>query len=470
VLVFGLIDNYWLFDLGLRSATVKYAAHYRATGEWHRINELLNTGIVYFSGVAALLIFAAMYLARHVESFFQVSPGFRPAFAFLILLTGASWAVGMIFNVFNACLEGFQHFDISSRIWISSTALRVAGTAVLLWMGYGLYALGILVVAAQVVGYALSYLAVRRVFPEHRFSFRMARYATFKQMAGYGIHTMTGAVALQLLNQSAPLLIGHFLNAAFVAFYNVPVRLLQYTGDAVDRIGLITSSNSAELAAHGDTDAISRLGIYINRYCLTLFLPVAVFLLFYGRQVIEVWIRKPDFVAMSAPLLPALLLGTTFAIAAQVNSSAILYGLAKHRGYARGLLAEGVALAVSLYFVVPRFGIPGAAWAISVLAVADRGLFTPWLLCRNLKFSFAAYMRSIYGRPVLTAVPVGAVAFWLRGWAIPGDSLVQVLAAACAIAALHFALAYFTCLEPHHRRVLLSRWRNRAEQRVSKAA
>jgi O-antigen/teichoic acid export membrane protein len=431
---------------------------------------LLNTGILFFSGVAVLLFFAALYLARHVDGLFKVSPGFRPAFAFLVVLTGASWAAGMVFNVFNACLEGFQHFDISSRIWISSTALRVAGTAVLLWIGCGLYALGILVVAAQVLGYALSYLAVRRVFPGRRLSFRMARYSTFKQMAHYGIHTMTGTVALQLLNQSAPLLIGHFLNAAFVAFYNVPVRLLQYTGDAVDRVGLITSSNSAELAAYGDTDGISRLGVYVNRYCLTLFLPVAVFLLFYGRQVIEVWIRKPDFVAMSAPLLPALLLGTTFAIAAQVNSSSILYGLARHRGYAHGLLAEGIALAVSLYLVVPRFGILGAAWVISVLAVADRGLFTPWLLCRNLNFSFAAYMRSIYVRPMLTAVPVAALAFWLHRSVIPGDSLMQVLAAACAIAAPHFTLAYFTCLEPHHRRVLLRRCLSRAAERFSKAA
>ncbi len=43
VLVFGLIENYWLFDLGFRSATVKYSAHYRATGEVAKINEVINT-------------------------------------------------------------------------------------------------------------------------------------------------------------------------------------------------------------------------------------------------------------------------------------------------------------------------------------------------------------------------------------------------------------------------------------------
>lgn len=472
MLVFGLLENYSLFDLGLRSATVKYAAHYRATGEWDKINHLLNTGVVYFSGVAVLLFFAAVFLAQHVDRFFKISAGYRPAFAFLVVLTGASWAIGLIFNIYNACLEAFQHFDLSSRIWISSIAIRVAGTALLLWMGYGLYALGVLVVASQLFSYGLSYLCVRRVFPAHRFAPRMAKYSTFKQMARYGIHTVTGSAAGQLLNQSAPLLIGHFLSAASVAFFNVPVRLLQYTGDAVDRIGLITSSNAAELVAHGDTNALARLGIYVNRYCLTLFLPVAVFLVFYGREVIRVWIRKADFVAMSAPLLPVLLLGTTFAIAAQLNSSSILFGLARHAWYARGLLAEGLALAVSLYFIVPRFGILGAAWAISALMVVDRGVFTPWLLCRNLKFSFASYMRAIYVRPMLTAIPAAAVAFWLHGWVIPGDSLIQVFAAGAAVAAVHFALAYFTCLEPGHRGMLLSRLARRgpAAARVGEVA
>jgi O-antigen/teichoic acid export membrane protein len=359
VLVFGLIENYWLFDLGFRSATVKYSAHYRATGEIQKINEVINTGVVYFSFVALALFAGSIVLARHVDRFFQVSPAYRPSFAFLIALVGTSWAFGMIFNIFTACLEGFQHFDLSSRIAISATVVRVAGTAVLLYLGHGLIALGFLVVGSQVFSYLLSAIALRRVFPEQRFSFRMAKFAMFKQMVSYGVHTLTSGVATQLLNQGAPLLIGHFRPAAFVGYFSVPVRLLQYTGDAVDRVGLITSSSAAELTAKDEHDSIPSLGMYVNRYCLTLFLPMAVFLFFYGRELIRVWIRKPDFVEMSAPLLPVLLIGVTLAIAGQVNSSSILYGMAKHGGYARGLLVEGIALIAGLYFAVPRYGIMG---------------------------------------------------------------------------------------------------------------
>jgi len=206
--------------------------------------------------------------------------------------------------------------------------------------------------------------------------------------------------------------------------------------------------------ARGDAGAIRRLGVYVNRYCLTLFLPVSLFLAVYGAELLRVWIRKPEYVAQSAPLLPVLLVGTTFAIAAQFNSSSILYGLAKHRWFARGMLAEGLALIAALWFVIPRYGIFGAACAASLLMLADRGLFAPWLLCHYLHQSYVRYMLSIYTRPLAAAVPVALFAWWMKSNLLPGTSLVQVLAAAAAIAAAYYPLAYFASLERDHRAVL----------------
>ena len=51
VLVLGLIDYYWLLDLGFRSATIKYSAEYRATGETGKIvHKVLVAQDVYYPG------------------------------------------------------------------------------------------------------------------------------------------------------------------------------------------------------------------------------------------------------------------------------------------------------------------------------------------------------------------------------------------------------------------------------------
>src|SRR5215469_7051754 len=54
-LVFSLVGYYALVDLGFRSAAVRYTAHYQALGENHKINELVNTLLTYFTAVAGAL-------------------------------------------------------------------------------------------------------------------------------------------------------------------------------------------------------------------------------------------------------------------------------------------------------------------------------------------------------------------------------------------------------------------------------
>ena len=55
-LVFAFLEYYWLLDLGFRSATLKYAAHYRATGEDDKVNEVVNTGLAYSSAISAVML------------------------------------------------------------------------------------------------------------------------------------------------------------------------------------------------------------------------------------------------------------------------------------------------------------------------------------------------------------------------------------------------------------------------------
>jgi O-antigen/teichoic acid export membrane protein len=290
----------------------------------------------------------------------------------------------------------------------------------------------------------------------------------FRQLARYGVHTLASAAGYQLLNQGPALMIGHFHPAAFVGYYNVPVRLLQIPAAAVDRVGGVASSTSAEMKARREEGSIARLGTYANRYCLALFLPAAVFLAIYGPELVSVWIRKPEYAAHSAALFLPLLLGWTLGIAAQFNSSSILYGIAQHRWFGRGLLAEGLLLTGALWYVVPRYGIAGAAWVGSVLMLADRGLFTPSLLCRYLRIGYFRYMLSIYARPLAAAVPATAFAMWLKARVLAGANLREVLGAAALVAAVYYAVAFFACVEPQHRSLVWgwARERVRAVQAV----
>ena len=360
------------------------------------------------------------------------------------------WGCGAVFNIFGASVEGFQRFDLTSRIWIVSIAVRSLGIAAVLLAGHGLLAMGAVLLMSVALTYSLNYVAIRRIFPEFRLSPFLATFAMFRQMLAYGIHTSLATVSGLLLNQSAPLLIAHFLPTAFAGYYGMAFRVPNYSVDMVNRVGFITGSHSAELAARNDLGAMATMGIYVNRYCFAMFAPMAMVMIVYGKELFRIWLVA-EFAIMSAPLLPVLATGITLGIAAQFNSSSILYGLGKHRGYAISVAVEAVLCVAGLYLAIPRYGIAGAAWVTSVLLVVNRGLVASWLLSRAVQFSMLTYLRGIYVLPLLVAVPTMLMSLWVKRRWLPGSNLQEALLGSALLAMVYYATAFFVCLERRHR-------------------
>lgn len=458
-LSFALVEYGVFLDLGFRSATVKYVAHYWATSEPGRVNEVLNTALLYAVIISASLFAFACIGSSHLDRIFNVSAGYVRQFRILVVLVALSWCLGFVFNNFAASLEAVQRFDLHSKVAVVGTILRAAGTLVLLFLGYGLIQIGMLVVGTQALAYTLYFVSFRSIFPQLRLSPRYASLNVLRLMSRFGIHTFVINVATLLVNQSAPLLIGHFLPAAAVGYYALPNRLLQYTGEAVGRAGIITNANTAELQARGETSGLPQLAIFANRYSVVLFMPMAIFLWIYGLPIFRLWV--PAIAQYSAPLLPILLTGYMIAVVGQFSSAMLLQGLGRHQRYSRGLMAEAVLGVLVSMWAIPRYGVVGAAWVAASLMILNRGIFAPWLVSREMRFSYSAFLRAIYGRPVVAAIPTVAVAAAMRSFVLPGRSWSGIAAAAALIAACYYAMAWFLCVPPDHR-MLLRAWMTRA--------
>ena len=458
-LSFSLIEYYWLLDFGVRSATAKFVAHYWTTGEPAQVSEIMSTAVSYSSLVAAFMLGIVALAAPRIEGFFHISASYHESFRALLMLMTVSWCLGLIFNLFLAALEAVQRFDVTNRIAIITTGTRAALWSALLYLGYGILALGIATLLNQCLMYALNYYYFRKVLPACRVSYHRAGLRTLKKMWSYGIHTFLQTISMLGLNQGPAILIGHFLPTEFVGFFNLPVRLLQYTVEFIGRIGIVTNVNAAALAAREESQPLANLAEYANRYCLTIFMPLGILLWMYGGQFFRLWIG-PAGAARAAPLLPILLIGYVFAVVAQFSSGMLLLGLGKHQRYAKGLFVEAVIAVTTLWLVIPRWGIIGAAWICSTLMVLNRGLFAPWLVSKTLSVGFGCYMGTIYIRPLAAAVPVIAVAYLARATVLPGANWLQIFTAGALLGAIYYTLAYLICLDRDHR-LLLRTWLRR---------
>ena len=465
-LCFAVVEYGSFLDLGFRSAMVKYVAHYHTLDDTPGINRVINTGVVYAGLVSGSIFVATLWLSGFLHYFFKISPAFQSTFRILIILVSLSWCLGFVFSLFGACLEAIQRFDLYNQVGGTSTVLRAAGVALLLYRGHGLIAVGMWTVCTQALSYLLYLILFQRTVISFKLHPRFASLDTLRMMASFGLHTFAVNMSNLFLNQSPPMLIGHFFTTNFVAYYQLPMKLIQYTSEAVGRIGIITNTNAAEVHARGDFPVLAQLAVYSNRYSLTLFTPLALVFFIFGDRILKLWV--PTIAEKSAPLLPILLAGYIIAVVAQFGSGMLLQGMGRHQRFARGLLVEAIAVLGSLIYVVPRYGILGVAWVTCVCMVLNRGIFAPWLVTRELGISYPRFMHSIYTWPVASAVPVAALAYLLRRTILPGDTWVQLFTAGAIVAAAYFGLAFFLCLPANHRAqmagLVLRAFRNRAPQ------
>jgi len=452
-LSFALVEYYWFFDLGVRSANVKYVAHYWATSDLEKVGEVISTSFIYACLLSLVIFTLVLTCLNVIVSFFRVPPSYHSSFAVLILLISANWCIGSIFGLFGVSLEAVQRFDITMKIGVASTALRAAGTALLLYLGYGLIPIGIMVTSSQLLTYGLNYVCFRNVFRNVRVSARSANIVMLKQLGKFGIHSFLITFSTQLQMQSAPILIGHFLPAAFAGYYNLPMRLIQYAGDFVGRIGVVTNSKAAELSAREDAGRFAQLAIHTNRYCLALYMPVAVLLWSLGPRFLTLWVGA-GVAAFSAPVLPILVLGYVLAVAGQWSAGMLMMGMGKHQRYARGLVVETILSFIFLSLAIPRFGIVGAAWVAAVLMISIRGIYTSYIASQTVGMPMFSYVREIYLWPILTAIPVLLLSWLLKATIIPGNSWFQIALHGAVLAGTYYLLALFTCADPEHRRLL----------------
>ncbi len=314
--------------------------------------------------------------------------------------------------------------------------------------------MGYVLLGAQLLSYALTYLSFRRVVPQARISWNLASVSMLKEMIGYGIHTFTTIVSTRLLNQGLPAIIGYFLPVQSVAYYYTPMRIMDYAMDGVGRVGMVTTPNATELMTKNRLRDVAQLGIYANRYCLCLFLPLVSMLLVYGFQVYSLWTwRNPGFAAASAYLLPVMLISHA-AVSGQFNSVSILFGMGRHKTYSRCLLAEALFTAGGMAFVLPRYGLYGGAILAASAMVVNRTIIAGILVCRELKIGVIGYAAKIYALPVAIATGVTVFLYWIKRLWIPGRSWGQISLAAALMLIPYAALTFRFCLAQHHREVL----------------
>ena len=462
ILAFGVAEYYSIADFGVRSAVLKEVAVHSARGDTAALHATFDTAFVYFAAAGLLTLAASLIIAPLGPALFpEITPAMAGTFVVLLAATGVSMALAFSVTWLGAVLESVQRFDVSYRIIITANLVRVIGTIGALLLGYGLVTVVAVSVVARVIESVLVYRAFRRIFSDWRWSWAGVTRRTFRGLLGYGVFALPSNAARMLIEQGPAVIIGHQAPAQFVAYFMMPRRLLQTVMTLVYGIGAVTTSRSAQLAALGDRHALVHLAIQTNRYGLAVFMPAAVFVIIYGADVFRVWLT-PEFAVRSAPMLAVFAVGIVFADASQFSASSMLYGLARHQAFSVLLVCEAVISSALVFYFARSGSVWLAAIACAAAMILNRGLLTPWLLCRYLRYPLARYLTAVIVPPVTAGLLTGLVMMICHSTWLPGRTYPHIGVAILLTSGLFLVIGGRLCVFPEHHSWVLTIIRGRA--------
>ncbi|MGO8793596.1 MAG: flippase [Candidatus Sulfotelmatobacter sp.] len=416
VLIFSITGYYGLFDLGIRSSIVRYVSKFTATGEYEELAKLINTSLFSYSCTGVLTMLVTLVGAWQVDRMFHIPPAFHSTARWLLLMVGASVAVGFPAGIFSGFLEGLQDFYINNWTNVVSTLTRAVLIVIALQHGYGLLTIALITVVLPLLASILRGILALRLCPVP-FGLKYVNRTTFRQIANYSGVTFMIMVAGRLKFKTDEIVIGTFMSAAAITYFNIGARIVDYAGLVVTQLSQIFAPMSSQSDAWGDMARMRKIFLVGNRACGFTIFPVCVILLILGKSVIEVWVGK-KYIATSYPVLVIMILCCTLWWA-QGASGRILFGMSKHGTWAVVTLVEGIANLILSIILVRPYGIIGDALGTAIPLTCSMLFFMPQHLCKKLGIRLVTFVRESYTLPLLLCLPLAAVLLLMRRWFIP---------------------------------------------------
>jgi len=413
VLIFSITGYYGMFDLGIRSSIVRYVSKYTATNETEKLARYVNTSLFTYTVTGLLALAVTLVLTASVNSIFHVPHEMQSQARWLMLMAGASVALGFPLGVFGGILDGLQRFYFTNWTSIAATLIRAALIVYVLHRGYGILTVALITVALPMLAAMLRGVIVFCLL-SIPLGLKYVDRESFKQMAHYSGTTLIIIIAARLRFRTDELVLGSMISTVAVTFFTVGARLVDYCQELVASLAQIFVPMSSQSEAVGNLDRVRKIYVAGNRACAFTIFPMSAGLLILGRSIIEVWMGR-KYVAVSYPVTVILIIPITL-LFMQAASGRILMGLGRHRSFALVSLMEGIANLILSIVLVRPYGIKGDALGTAIPMFLTTLFFLPRHMSKQLGVPVLSFVRQAYTLPLLLVAPMAATLWLMQRW------------------------------------------------------
>ncbi|MGD0059946.1 MAG: oligosaccharide flippase family protein [Verrucomicrobiia bacterium] len=405
VLIGSVVGYFGFTDFGVRIATGRLVAYYRARQDAAKVNHTINTSLALLTASGLVVTLLTFLLSPYFGRLFHIGPD-APHVSAAVFLCGFAVAVGLPLTVFEGCLAGYERYDLINIVEIFMTIARVGLTVWMIQLGYGILALAAINLALTVAGGGVKLLLCYRVFEPLHVAVEHIDRLTIRETYATSIWFLILAVSVRISFFTDNVVIGYFRTTGEVAVYSIAGRLAQYALVAVAAFNVVLMPVSAGYDAQADLAKQRRLLLLGTRASFAAAIFMATIFLAYGGQIIHIWVGKGF---EQAAIVLAILTFPMITQASQTTTLMVMQGMAKHKNLSLIYLVEALANLILSLILVRPLGMIGVALGTALTSTFSSLIAQPIYVCNVLSLGLADYYRKAFLPVLVASVPLVAM-------------------------------------------------------------
>jgi O-antigen/teichoic acid export membrane protein len=398
-LVTAIVGYFAVIDINVTAGSVKFIAEFSERRDSARISETVCFGLLVYTGLglagALGLYFGARWLVTGV---FAVPPALVPEAVATLQVAALGFLIGQPLSYLQSVPQALMRFDVAGRIEVLFGTVVPLLTVLLLMLGYGLFEVILLRVAASAVNCQMLWRSIRRLLPE--LAWRRPGAALRRELLGFSAYSFLSRFASLSYAHADKLIIGSLVGVAALAYFTVASTLANRVLALTFRLSGVFFPAASALAASGQLERLNRLYLKASRYLVFVNASALLLVAVFASPILLYWMNA-DFARHGALVLAVMALAQ-FIDSLTSLPSLVNDGMGHPRTSGLFALARAALGLVVVWLGVRYFGIDGAAWGhllASVLLtlaflVAVHGRTVPTAL-RDL--ALKAYAPSVFG-------------------------------------------------------------------------
>src|SRR6266850_2844311 len=269
VVLLAYAEVFGLLELGLHATLVKYLAESLAQERNTDLNHYFGTSLSLYLG-GGVLISLLVYLSAPfiLVTLTRYDVYDADALALPFLLATMNLVLRFITQPFAATPIARQRFDVVIFINIGTEFLRIAGTILVLGLGYSLTAVLFVTLLGSVTGACANIVATTRLVPSLRLRPTFSR-PHFSAIFNFSKYILIANLSGRVLHSLDKLLLAQFVPVRSLAFYAVAYNLGQRLWVTVGPVTTAVFPAATMIAAAEQRDKLSRLYVRSSKIVAT---------------------------------------------------------------------------------------------------------------------------------------------------------------------------------------------------------